>query len=87
MAEISDRAASACLTAERECVVALGATCDTPVGAYAEPVGSGLRLRAWAGALDGSTWVRDELEGGEGVGREVADRLMAAGAAALLTPG
>lgn len=82
---ISDPAASACLAAERDCVAALGATCDTPVGAYAEPLDGGrVRLRAWAGAPDGSAWVQDELEGGKGVGRDVATRLLGAGAAEIL---
>jgi hydroxymethylbilane synthase len=84
---ISDAAASACLAAERECVITLDATCDTPVGAYAETIDgdpSRLRLRAYAGALDGSAWVRDELEGGPELGREVAQRLIAAGAGKIL---
>jgi hydroxymethylbilane synthase len=82
---ISDAAASACLAAERECVIAIEATCDTPVGAYAEIVDGGkLRLRAYAGAPDGSTWIRDELIGGPGIGRETAERLLAAGAAEVL---
>ena len=87
VAAISDPDASACLAAERECVIALGATCDTPVGAYAEPTSGGVLLRAWAGAPDGSAWVSDELEGGDGVGRKVAERMFTAGAEALLTAG
>ena len=84
---IADPAASACLAAERACVVALEATCDTPVGAYAECVDGDpahLRLRAYAGSHDGATWIRDEREGGTDVGAEVAERMLAAGAAALL---
>lgn len=87
VAAISDPDAAACLAAERECVVALGATCDTPVGAYAVPSAGGVLLRAWAGAPDGSAWVSDELEGSAGVGRELAERMLSAGAAALLTAG
>jgi hydroxymethylbilane synthase len=79
VAAISDPAASACLAAERDCVIALGATCDTPVGAYAEPTAGGVLLRAWAGAADGSAWVSDKLEGSGGVGRELAERMLSAG--------
>jgi porphobilinogen deaminase len=66
-------------------VIALEATCDTPVGALAQPVvGGGVRMIAYAGAPDGSAWVRDELVGDQDVGREVAVRLLAAGAAQIL---
>lgn len=87
VAVIGDPAAEACLAAERECVVALEVTCDTPVGVLAECIGGDprrLRVRAYAGAADGSMWVRDELEAGPGAGREVARRLLAAGAAGVL---
>ena len=41
---------------------ALGASCNTPLGAHAYPAGCGcLRLRAWVGLPDGSEWVGDEL--------------------------
>lgn len=85
---VSDAASAACLRVERECVIALEATCDTPVGVYAEPLDGHarrLRVHAYAGAADGSSWVRDQLEGGAGgLGREVAERLLAAGAADVL---
>ena len=85
VAAVSDPAASSCLAAERECVAVLEATCDTPVGVLAEPFEGGLRVAAWAGSPDGSVWVRDVVEGvDQGVGREVAERLLAAGAAAIL---
>jgi hydroxymethylbilane synthase len=83
---VSDPAASACLAVEREFVVALDATCDTPVGAFAEVVEPGrLRLRAYAGAPDGSVWMRDWIEGDDGVGRVLADRMLAAGVAGVLS--
>jgi hydroxymethylbilane synthase len=83
---VSDPAASACLAVEREFVVALDATCDTPVGALAEVVEPGrLRLRAYAGAPDGSVWMRDWIEGDDGVGRVLADRMLAAGVAGVLS--
>ena len=85
---IDDRAASACLQAERECVVVLEATCDTPVGVLAECVDGDPRalcLRTYAGAVDGSVWIRDEsTDSADVVGAAVAERMLAAGAAAVL---
>jgi hydroxymethylbilane synthase len=84
---ISDPVASACLRAERECVIALEATCDTPIGVLAAAVDGDparLRVTTYAGAPDGSAWVRDELEGGSDVGKRVAERLLAAGVATVL---
>jgi hydroxymethylbilane synthase len=94
-AAITDPEALAALTAERALVTALGATCNTPVGALAERVtgagaapGGALRLTAFAGLPDGSHWIRDSLEGDAGdpaaLGRAVAERLDAAGARELL---
>lgn len=86
---IIDKDASACLTAERALAHALGASCNTPLGAYAVPAGCGcLQLRAWVGLPDGSEWVGDELLGGfydpEELGSRVAERLEALGARDLL---
>ena len=89
-AAITDQAALTAFTAERALVDALDATCDTPVGAHAELVdgGAGLRVTAYAGLPDGSTWVRDTVEGDaadpSALGREVASRMLAAGAAEVL---
>ena len=87
VAAIDDPVAHACLDAERDCVVALDATCDTPVGVLAvpiEPNTTQLRLSAYAGAPDGSAWIRDSLEGGADAGRLIAQRLLAAGAGEIL---
>jgi hydroxymethylbilane synthase len=82
---VSDPAAAACLAVEREFVIALDATCDTPVGAFAELIEPGrLRLRAYAGAPDGSVWMRDRIEGGAEVGQVLAERMLAAGVAGVL---
>ena len=81
-----DDGAERALRAERAFVRALGADCETPVGAYAQAAGSGLFMTAFAGAPDGSAWVRDELAGDEpeALGGEVARRLLAAGADEVL---
>ena len=88
---VNDPIAFACLTAERACVVALEATCDTPVGVFAEPFEQRrLRVAAYVGAADGSVWVRDRVEGSldaaESLGSSLADRLLTAGAREILTP-
>ncbi len=83
---MSDPVSFACLAAERECVVALDATCDTPVGVLAVALdGQRLRIEAYVGAPDGSVWIRDSLEAdAAGAGRAIAERLLAAGAAEIL---
>ena len=67
---------------------ALEASCSTPLGALAVADSDRLALRAWVGVPDGSLWAFDELCGDagdpEGLGREVAARLTAAGATEIL---
>jgi hydroxymethylbilane synthase len=82
-----DPDATACVLAERELTRALGASCNTAVGAHARVVGPGgeLELTAWVGRADGSAWISDRLHGASGgLGVRVADRLLACGAAELL---
>jgi hydroxymethylbilane synthase len=89
LAAIDDPGARARVLAERALTRALGASCRTPIGAHAERDGEGtLELRSFVGLPDGSAWVRDRL-GGDGaqperLGREAAQRLLAAGAGDLL---
>ena len=76
------------LTAERALVSVLDASCRTPIGAFAAIDDGALRLSAFAGLPDGQTWVRDRLEGDPAepgaLGREVAERMIAAGAGEIL---
>ncbi len=76
------------LLAERAAVVALGADCSSPVGAHARIEGERITLDGFVGLADGSQWIRDAVEGSstqpEAVGRELARRMIAAGAAELL---
>jgi hydroxymethylbilane synthase len=87
LAALGDPEATACVTAERDLVHALGASCNTPVGAHARTVeGGDLELIGWVGLPDGSAWIRDQLRGpSAGLGRAVADRLTAVGASELLS--
>jgi hydroxymethylbilane synthase len=85
---IGDAATMTCLLCERALVSGLGASCHTPVGAHARLDGDVLEAHAFAGLPDGSAWARDDLRGPardpEGLGREVAERMLAAGARELL---
>ena len=86
LAAVSDPEATACVTAERDLVAALDASCNTPVGAHARRLDDGgLELVAWVGLPDGSEWVSDRQSGDRGgLGRAVAERLLGAGAGELL---
>jgi hydroxymethylbilane synthase len=85
---ITDRRALVELTAERAVVTALDATCHTPVGAHARLDGKLLTVDGYAGLPDGSAWIRDRVEGyaddPSALGRELAERMLAAGAGPLL---
>lgn len=87
---ITDREAFASLRCERTLARTLGADCDTPLGAHAVVLErGGLGLRAWIGLPDGSRWIGDALEGElsapEALGAAMAERMLSAGAADLLS--
>jgi hydroxymethylbilane synthase len=87
LAPVSDPATALAVTAERALVAALGASCNTPVGALGRTVGGDgvVKLSAWVGLPDGSAWVSDRLTGpADEVGQSVADRLLSVGAGELL---
>jgi hydroxymethylbilane synthase len=87
-ASISDHDALVELTAERAAVATLGATCHTPVGICACLEPEELTILGFAGLPDGSEWIRDRVAGDPEqpaeLGRALAERLLAAGAAELL---
>jgi hydroxymethylbilane synthase len=87
LARLRDPDTTACVLAEREVTRALGASCNTPVGAWARMLEGGeLELSAWVGSADGSAWISDRLRGpASGLGARVAERLLAGGAAELLS--
>lgn len=76
------------MAAERAVNARLAGSCHLPIAAFAELDGGQMRLRARVGAPDGSEMVADELHGpiadGPALGRELAERLLAAGADRIL---
>ncbi len=86
LGQVNDPEAAACVAAERELTHALGASCNTPVGAHAEAIDPDrVELRAWIGLPDGSAWLSDRLCGPpRGLGVAVAGRMRDAGAQELL---
>jgi hydroxymethylbilane synthase len=90
---LADAVAQACVLAERAFASTLEATCNTPLGASAMPVGEHIslpanrqiRLQAWIGLPDGSHWIADELTGAaDEVGVALAERMISVGARELL---
>lgn len=87
LAALIDPEATVCVSAERELVHALGASCNTPVGAWARPAGPAgeIELSAWVGMPDGSEWISDRLRGAPtGLAAAVARRMLSVGAGELL---
>jgi hydroxymethylbilane synthase len=88
VAALDDPASHRRLACERAVVAALDTSCRTPVGASSELDGERLRAFAYAGLPDGSEWITDGVEGDAGdpagVGRALAERMLAAGAGELL---
>jgi hydroxymethylbilane synthase len=86
LAGVIDEAAMSCVSAERALVHALGASCNTPVGAHGRRLADGsVSLVGWVGLPDGSAWLRDEVAGPAAeVGAQCARRMLAAGARELL---
>jgi hydroxymethylbilane synthase len=76
------------LEAERAFARRLGASCHSPVAAHALLDGGQLQLRGFIGAPDGSQAFRDTLDGPladpQALGTRLADRMLEAGAGALL---
>jgi hydroxymethylbilane synthase len=75
--------------AERAVVAGVGGDCSVPLGAYAEERGGAVRLLAVVIRPDGTDVVRAQAEAPDPqqAGREVADILLAGGAAGILKTG
>lgn len=76
------------LDAERALSAGLGASCRAPIAGHATLAGKGLHLRGLAGSPDGRQVIADRMSGAAAdaarLGAELAKRLLAAGAGALL---
>jgi len=76
------------LDAERALSAGLGASCRAPIAGHATLAGKGLHLRGLAGSPDGRRVIADRMSGAAAdaarLGAELAKRLLAAGAGALL---
>jgi hydroxymethylbilane synthase len=90
LAPLRDIRAAAAVTAERAAVRSLGAGCHGPVGALATVEAGRLRLRVRVGSRTPGGTLEETGEGAlaeaAAVGRAVAARLLARGAATLLEP-
>ncbi|MFE9123558.1 hydroxymethylbilane synthase [Streptomyces sp. NPDC007172] len=97
LAELDDPLTRAAVTAERSLLAALEAGCSAPVGALADLLADGqvvheMRLRGVVGTTDGSSLVQLSTTGpvptshdeAMALGRELADEMLAKGAAGLM---
>lgn len=88
---LNDRHAAVCGAAERAFAARLQGNCFSPIAAHAQLDGDSLHLQGVVGSLDGSVLYRDSMTGSasdpEQVGIELAQRLLAAGADAVLRRG
>ncbi|MFE9635037.1 hydroxymethylbilane synthase [Streptomyces sp. NPDC006463] len=97
LGELDDPNTRAAVTAERSLLAALEAGCSAPVGAFADLLADGqivneMRLRGVVGTLDGTTLVQLSTTGpvpqsydeAMALGRELADEMLAKGAAGLM---
>jgi hydroxymethylbilane synthase len=85
---LDDQPTRECLAAERALAAGLEGSCTSPIAGFAHHAPGGLELEGLVGAPDGSVVYRDRIAGPPGeaaaLGRALADRLLAAGAGALL---
>ncbi len=85
---LNDRPTRECLDAERALAARLEGSCTSPIAGFAHHANGGLELEGLVGAPDGSVVYRERIAGpaadAAALGRALADRLLAAGAGALL---
>ncbi|MGH2794866.1 MAG: hydroxymethylbilane synthase [Actinomycetota bacterium] len=86
LSKIEDPLARRAFEAERAFLLALGGSCNVPLGALATLDGNEIRLRGLVGTLDGSRIIRDEARGTDphAVAHSLAERFLAAGAGDII---
>jgi hydroxymethylbilane synthase len=88
LATVDDPSSRAAVTAERTVLAVLEAGCSAPIGAYAAETAGHLQLEAAVIATDGGQALRERGAGdpvaAEQLGRQIASRLLARGAATLI---
>jgi hydroxymethylbilane synthase len=88
LAALHDPATARCVAAERAMTRHLHGNCQVPIAAYCFETDGGLHLSGLVGDAQSGRLLRAEASGAsatpEALGREVAERLLAAGAGALL---
>ena len=88
LATVDDPASRAAVTAERTVLAVLEAGCSAPIGAYAAETTEHLQLEAAVIATDGGQALRERGAGdppaADQLGRQIASRLLARGAATLI---
>jgi hydroxymethylbilane synthase len=85
---LEDPATRKVMDAERAFAARLGGSCQSPIAAYAELEADRIALRGLVAEPDGSRLLRDTVSGSAenpaALGRQLAERILAAGAGALL---
>jgi hydroxymethylbilane synthase len=85
---LEDPATRKVMDAERAFAARLGGSCQSPIAAYAELDADRITLRGLVAEPDGSRLLRDTMSGSAenpaALGRQLAERILAAGAGALL---
>ena len=85
---LEDAATRKVMDAERAFAARLGGSCQSPIAAYAELDADRITLRGLVAEPDGSRLLRDTESGSAGnpaaLGRQLAERMLAAGAGPLL---
>jgi hydroxymethylbilane synthase len=83
---LDDAATNVAVTAERSLLATLEGGCQVPIGAHARLDGDVLQLMAVVASPDGARVMRDRAEGRDAVvlGRELGERMLAAGARDIL---
>ncbi len=88
LAPLEHAATRRCLAAERAFAARLGGSCQSPIAGYAMLAGDQIDLRGLVGSPDGSQVFEDRIAGAASdagdLGTALAERLLAAGAEALL---